>query len=652
MDKNKIIALLLVSLLFFGFSYFNTQEQEKYQAKKAEYELQQAQERAAEEAKFAASQPKVTQGVESAVSAEQSAQAAREQSVAAVGESLTAAMAAEAQIITLENEQLKIAFSTRGAEPKSVTLKEYTKYAPKGERTELVEMFDMAKSSMALEFYIRNGLNNQLIRTLDYTFEAQPITKTADGGEQLTMSLRFDTGAELQYIYTLYNSESDARNYLLDFKIRMRDMTAIMANQSALKLNWVATSFQNERGFSNENLYTTLAYHYPAENSIEELSAGDGDQSEEVSFRIDWVAFKQQYFSSALIAPDGGISTATVRYRTAQPNSGYIKTFDAQLALPIDPQKSDYSMALYFGPNKYSTLVDVNELGYGDLRLQELVPLGWGIFGWVNKFIVIPLFDFLREYISNFGIIILILAVFVKLLISPMTYSSYISMAKMRVVKPQIDELSARYPKPEDAQKKQAATMDLYRKTGINPMGGCIPMLIQMPIVIAMFRFFPASIELRDQSFLWANDLSSYDSIVTLPFEIPFYGDHVSLFALLMAVVLYFYSAMNYNQSASSQPQQIAGMKFMMVYMMPVMMLVWFNSYSSGLCYYYFLANLLTIAQTVLIRRMVDDQKIQAILQANAAKSKNSKKSKFQQRYEEMMAQQEAQREAQQKGKK
>ncbi len=638
MDKNKIIALLLVSLLFFGFSYFNTQEQEKYQAQKAEYELQQSKERAKEEAELGANKPATIEA-----STEQSAEAAKEQSIAAIGESLTNAKIAESQTITLENELLKVDFSTRGAAPQSVILKGYTKYAPKDERTELIKMFDPNKSSMNLEFYIRNGLNNQRIRSSEYTFEAQPIRRTADGGEELTMSLKFDTGAELQYIYTLYNSESDARNYLLDFKIRMKDMAAIMANQSSLKLDWTATTYQNERGFANENLYTTLAYHFPGENSIEELSAGDGDQSEDVNTKVDWVAFKQQYFSSAIIAPEGGISTAAVNYKTAGANSGYIKEFNARMTLPIDPAKSDYAMALYFGPNKYTTLNDVNELGYGDLNIEELVPLGWGIFGWVNKFIVIPLFDFLREYISNFGIIILILAVFVKLLISPMTYSSYVSMAKMRVVKPQIDELSLRYPKPEDAQKKQQATMELYRKTGINPLGGCIPMLIQMPIVIAMFRFFPASIELRDQSFLWANDLSSYDSIVTLPFEIPFYGDHVSLFALLMAVVLYFYSAMNYNQSASSQPQQIAGMKFMMVYMMPVMMLVWFNSYSSGLCYYYFLANLLTIGQTVLIRRMVDDTKIQAILQANAAKSKNSKKSKFQQRYEAMLAQQEAQ---------
>lgn len=273
--------------------------------------------------------------------------------------------------------------------------------------------------------------------------------------------------------------------------------------------------------------------------------------------------------------------------------------------------------------------------------MERLIPLGWGIFGWVNRWCVIPVFDFLRNYIPSFGIVILILAVLIRLVISPLTYKSYVSMAKMRLIKPQVDELAKKYPKQEDAMKRQQATMELYKKAGINPMGGCIPLLIQMPILIAVFRFFPASIELRDQSFLWADDLSSYDSVLNLPFSIPFYGDHVSLFALLMALSMFVYSYYNYQQTASAQPQ-MAGMKFMMVYMMPVMLLLWFNSYASGLCYYYLLSNLLTIGQTLVIRRMVDDSKIQAIMQANAARKSKGRKSKFQQRYEELMRQQEA----------
>ena len=261
---------------------------------------------------------------------------------------------------------------------------------------------------------------------------------------------------------------------------------------------------------------------------------------------------------------------------------------------------------------------------------------------------MIPVFDFLRNYISNFGIIILILVILVKLVIFPLTYKSYVSMAKMRLIKPKVDELNKKYPKQEDAMKRQQATMELYRKAGINPMGGCIPMLIQLPILIALFRFFPASIELREQPFLWADDLSSYDSVLNLPFSIPFYGDHVSLFALLMAVSLFGYSWYNYQQTASSQPQ-MAGMKFMMLYLMPIRMLLWFNSYSSGLCYYYLLSNLITIGQTLVIRRMVDDEKIHAIMEANAARKSKGKKSKFQQRYEELLRQQEEQQRARRK---
>ncbi|MFI3259828.1 MAG: membrane protein insertase YidC [Rikenellaceae bacterium] len=622
MDKNKLIAFALIAAIFFGFSYFNAQEQEKYAAQKALVEAQNP------TPSVEVAQPSPAQESVAAKSSE------------SFGESLSTAMSAEAETITLSNDVMSVDFSTRGAYVSGVTLSDYTKFS-EGERTELVEMFEREGAKMDLSFYIRRDLNNVRINTMDFVFEDAKVKKV-EGGEQLSMSLNFGGEAKLEYIYTLYNGEDDARNYLLDFTIRMENMTPVLANQSALTLDWSNKSFQNERGFSNENTYTTLSYHFVEERSIEELGVGTESKSESVSTAMDWIAFKQQYFSSAIIAPEGGISTADVSYVTAKPNSGYIKSFSAKMSLPLTPTTEEYRMALYYGPNKYATLKGINDLGYGDLRMQELVPLGWGIFGWVNKWLVIPIFDLLRGHIASFGIIILILSVFVKLLISPLTYNSYISMAKMRVIKPQVDAIAERYPKQEDAMKKQQATMDLYKKTGINPMGGCIPMLIQMPIIIAMFRFFPASIELRGESFLWASDLSSYDSILTLPFEIPFYGDHVSLFALLMAVVLYFYSAMNYNQSASSQPQ-MAGMKFMMVYMMPVMMLLWFNSYSSGLCYYYFLANILTIFQTLMIRRMVDDEKILAILRQNEVKNKNKKKSNFQLRYEAMVAEQERQ---------
>ncbi len=303
------------------------------------------------------------------------------------------------------------------------------------------------------------------------------------------------------------------------------------------------------------------------------------------------------------------------------------------------PFAEELHFGFYFGPNEYTILKKVVDNKGEELQLERMIPLGWGIFGWVNRWFVIPIFNLLRQFDLNFGIIILILALMVKLVIFPLTYKSYISMAKMRVIKPEMDALAAKYPKQEDAMKRQQATMELYKKAGVNPMGGCVLMLIQMPILIAMFRFFPASIELRGQHFLWADDLSSYDSILDLPFKIPFYGDHVSLFALLMTIALFIYSYMNYQQTAS-QPQ-MPGMKFMMLYMMPIMMLLWFNDYASGLCFYYFLSNLLTMGQTLLVRRMVDDDKIRAIMEANANKQKNKKKSKFQLRYEELMREQE-----------
>ena len=418
-------------------------------------------------------------------------------------------------------------------------------------------------------------------------------------------------------------------------------MAREMANQTQIGIEWSNTSYQNEKGFKNENMYTTVAYRFPGERSIEELGMSEESKSKQITSSLDWVAFKQQFFSSVFIAPQHNISYADLGFTTAQPGSGYIKDFTARMTVPYDAATEGYDFAFYFGPNKYSILKKVSLAEDDDLRMERLIPLGWGIFGWVNRWFVIPVFDFLRNYIPNFGIVILILAVLIRLIISPMTYKSYVSMAKMRLIKPQVDELAKKYPKQEDAMKRQQATMELYKKAGINPMGGCIPLLIQMPILIAVFRFFPASIELRDQPFLWADDLSSYDSILNLPFSIPFYGDHISLFALLMAASMFFYSYYNYQQTASTQ-QQVPGMKFMMVYMMPVLLLLWFNSYASGLCYYYLLSNLLTIGQTLVIRRMVDDSKIQAIMQANAARKSNGRKSKFQQRYEELMRQQEA----------
>ena len=528
-------------------------------------------------------------GVQAEVAAAEAAAAVRERQVETLGESLTAAREAEAEEFIVENDVMAVLFSTRGGQIKGVTLKDYTQYGPRGKRDRKIEMMDPATARFGLSFYLKNGLKNVPVNTLDYVFTAQPVVGETDGAKSVVMRLPVAERAYLEYRYLIYDTEAPERDYLVDFDVRLVNMAPEMANQTQIQIDWANTTFQNEKGFQNENMYTTLSYRFPDETSIEELGMSEGAKSKNISTQVNWVAFKQQFFSSVFIAPDN-VSYANLAFDTAAPESSLLKTFTAQMGVPYTPQTEGYDFAFYFGPNKYSILKKIGEPGGADIYLERLVPLGWGIFGWVNRWCVIPVFDFLRNYIGSFGIIIFILVLLVKLVISPLTYKSYVSMAKMRLVKPQIDELAKKYPKPEDAMKKQQATMELYKKAGINPMGGCIPMLIQMPILIAMFRFFPASIELREQPFLWADDLSSYDSIVNLPFSIPFYGDHVSLFALLMAVSLFGYSWFNYQQTASSQPQ-MAGMKFMMVYMMPIMMLLWFNSYSSGLCYYYLLSS-------------------------------------------------------------
>ena len=647
MDKKSIIGIAVVALLFFGFAYLNTQEQKKYQEEMAAWQAYQ-------DSVALATRPVVPAADSVALTAggqdpEQAAEAARERRVAALGEYLAAARDAEEREFVVENDVMAVTFSTRGGQIRDVLLKDYTKYAPRGERNIPVSLMDPATARFDLSFFVKNGLNNVKVNTMEYVFTPSAVETTADGARAVRMRLPISETAALEYEYLIYDTKTPARDYLVDFDVRLVNMAAEMANQTSIGIDWSNTSYQNERGFKNENMYTTVAYRFPGESSIEELSMSDEERSKEITTSVNWVAFKQHYFSSVFIAPQN-LSYADVGFTTAQPGSGYIKDFSARMTVPYTAQTTGYDFAFYFGPNEYSILKKVGDTdaGDGDLYLERLIPLGWGIFGWINRWCVIPVFDFLRNYIPSFGIIILILAVLVRLVISPLTYKSYVSMAKMRLIKPQVDELAKKYPKQEDAMKRQQATMELYKKAGINPMGGCIPMLIQMPILIAMFRFFPASIELRGQSFLWAGDLSSYDSVLNLPFSIPFYGDHVSLFALLMALSTFGYSYYSYQQTASSQPQ-MAGMKFMMLYLMPLMLLFWFNDYSSGLCYYYLLSNLLTIGQTLIIRRMVDDTKIQAIMQANAARKSNGRKSKFQQRYEELLRQQEAQQRAKRK---
>jgi YidC/Oxa1 family membrane protein insertase len=358
------------------------------------------------------------------------------------------------------------------------------------------------------------------------------------------------------------------------------------------------------------------------------------DAEESLKTDVRWLSFKSRFFAATLIGDEPFLNADIRAFNDEQiTDEHYLRSMDALIAVPFaNLQQQTFPMRMFYGPTKYRTLKKY------DLELQRQIPLGWSFFlmAWINIYIVIPVFDWLGGYGWNYGIVILLLTIMLKIVLFPIAYKTYKSSAKMRVLKPEIDEISKKFPKTEDAMKKQQATMALYKKAGVNPMAGCVPMLLQFPILIAMFRFFPSSIELRQQSFLWAHDLSSYDSILSLPFSIPFYGDHVSLFTLLMTISTIMYTKIN-NDMMGSTSNQMPGMKTMM-YIMPVMFLGIFNNYASGLSYYYLLANLITFAQMFVIRRTIDEDKILKQIQLNKAKP-TKKKSGFQKRLEDMAKQ-------------
>ena len=634
MDKKTIIGIVLMSLIFIGYVLYNSKQQAEYQ----EYlQSVQVEEPVAQEATAVEAEAQIADSLALAT--------AEQREVNMFGESLVAARSGEVKQIKMKNDYLTIDFTTRGGAMQRVVLEEYTKYAPKDERTEKVTLFDPESAMFDMEFYVKKGLNNVKVNTSEYVFQTEGVRREGDR-QVLTMQLEVAPGAFLQYEYILYDEKNPSRDYLVDFNVKLQNLSPVMAQQSTLGLAWSDRTYQNERSYKTENMYTTISYRLPGEDGVEDLGMGE-TRDEQVQSDVNWVAFRQQFFSQAFIAYDN-FAYADMGFVAEADGSGFVKQFSSRMGVAYTPQTTEYNFGLYCGPNKYAVLKDVVTPDGEELAMERLIPLGGWLVGWFNRWIVIPVFDFLRNYIASFGIIILILTILVKLLILPLTYKSYLSSAKMRVIKPEMDALNEKYPKQEDAMKKQQEMMNLYKKAGINPMGGCIPLLIQMPILIALFRFLPVSIELRGQSFLWSDDLSSYDSVLDLPFSIPFYGDHVSLFCLLMGIAMIGFSYLNYQQTASSQPG-MAGMKFMMVYMMPAMMLFWFNDYASGLCYYYLISQILTMIIMTSIRRFVDDDKIRYMMEKNSAKQKNKKKSKFQLRYEELMREQEEMMRQQQK---
>ena len=510
---------------------------------------------------------------------------------------------------SIENQDLKLVISNKGGKITSAFLKDYQDY-----NKNPLNLF--VKDSN--EFNIQILTEKELLNTKDLYFKV-----VQQNNDQIILRSTSINNQYIEFIYTIYN------NYMIDFDVNLVKINQIIpSNTNYIRLEWEMQTPQTEKSKSNQDMYTGIQYQYASDKEVDYLSYTKTDE-EKIKSKLSWVAFQQQFFS-AIILSETGLGKPTKLISTKNEKSQYIKNLKAEFELDYSHKDiENLKFKFYLGPNHYKILQSYN---YG---FEELIPLGWGIFGWVNKYIIINIFDLLSRYIANYGLIILLLTLIIKICLAPFTYKAFLSQAKMKVLKPEIDALTAKY-KEKDPLKSQQETMNLYRKAGVNPMGGCLPMLFQFPILLAMFKFFPASIELRQESFLWADDLSSYDSIMDLPFEIPFYGDHVSLFTLLMTISTLLYTRMNSSMATG----QMAQMKWMM-YLMPVMFLGFFNNYAAGLSYYYFLANMFTFGQQYVMKQFIDEEKLLKELEAN--KKKPKKKSKFQKKLEELQKKQELQ---------
>lgn len=527
----------------------------------------------------------------------------------------------ENTVTTLENELMKVSISSRGGMLSAVELKKYNTEV--GETPEPIQLFKGSNDGYSFTF----TTSDQRLDTREFNF-----TPVVESDTSVMMVLDLADGAQWGIRYTLH-----PQNYLVGMEIVQKGMGAVLPGSTAsADFNWHQTMARNEKGRVFEERNSAIYYKYVGE-SPDDLSE-QKDDSEQLNGRVKWVAFKNQFFSSVIIARNH-FSGADLK-STVLKSDEYLKDMTMSATLPYTV--ADGAVAafdFYFGPNDYPLLskLDKQISPDEDLDLTRLIPLGWGLFRYINTWIVIPVFTFLSSFISNYGIIILLLTIFIKLIIFPFTYKSYKSQARMRVLQPEIKEINEKYPGQENAMKRQQETMALYSRCGASPFSGCLPMLFQMPVLIAMFSFFPSAIELRGESFLWAKDLSAPDYIVTLPFSIPFYGNGVSLFCLLMTIVNIVYMRINMQNQPGGD--SMPGMK-MMMYIMPVMFLFIFNDYASGLSYYYFLSLLITIVQTWAFRHFIDEKKVREQLLANAKKPR--KKSGFMARLEEAQRQQQA----------
>ncbi len=635
MDKKSIIGIGLIFAILVVFSLINQPSKEEVAAiqHKRDSIAQVEAQRAVEQQKLLEQQEQQQTATDVTSTTDQNQ--LKQSKIDEFGVFGNAAIGEE-KFTTLENNQIKITFSNKGGRIYSVEVKGYQTH----DSLPLI-LFDGPETLFGLNFFSQNRsiqtdqlYFRQLGGTKNITVSGPNVKKGDEGKmkvnrenpggkESVTFRLEVEPGKFIEYVYTLEHN-----SYLVNFDMNMQGMNQYIAsNQSYLNFSW-AFDVPRQEHYSKfgEDRYTNITYKF-FEDEVDNLDKNKSDEAN-LSTRVKWIGFKQLFFSSTLIA-DEFFANAQVRQDKYEyeNNHDYLGNFKADIALPYSGKTSEtVGMQFFFGPNHYQTLKQYN------IDLERQIDLGYVVIRQVNQYLIIPVFNFLRRFIDNFGIIILLLTILIKTVLFPFTYKSFMSQAKMKALKPEIDEINEKFGK-EKAMEKQQATMALYKKAGVNPMGGCLPMVLQMPILFAMFFFFPTSIELRGESFLWATDLSTYDSILNLPFEIPFYGDHVSLFCLLMTVTTIISTKL--NQSAATS-QGMPGMQTMM-YMMPIMFLFLLNNYPSGLSYYYFLANLITIGQTYLIRSFVDDDKIRATLHAN--KKKPVKKSNFQKRLEDMAKQ-------------
>ena len=633
MNKNTIIGFVVIGVIMFGFSWYQSSQMKEQVKQQQEAQIQKQIEQT-EEALIASEQAAIAdtlEGLQQVTVQEEPVEMIPAAPDAPYKDTLLNKAFTEVlpQFDTLSTDLVEIVFTTKGAQPYSLKLNKYNAYNPENPDAPkplyLIRPGTCSDYNISFELSERASAKNDVLNTRDFHFQLE----SAEASDTVVMKLPFEGG----YIQQKYWIDDDS--YMLKNEMSVVGLNQIVDDiTDSYTTDWKLYVPRLEKGYKNEKQYSKLDYYFSGEDDVEEIAKGKSE-SETVNSRIDWFAFQQQFFS-AIVTPAKEFTSAKFDVRFYDEKEYY--NYD-ELMLCHATLKSSFDLGaeslvapcdFYIGPNDYKTLKSY------DRNYEDIIPLGSWLVSWFSKLVIIPVFDFLGKFISNYGIIILLMTILIKLLISPLTIKSYKSTAKMQVLKPEIDKLNEKYPKQEDAMKKQQAMMALYQKAGVSPMGGCLPMLLQMPILFAMFRFFPASIELRQQHFLWADDLSAYDSIIEFS-RIPLLGDHISLFALLMALSMFIYSKMSSAQMADGG---MPGMKFMSLYLMPIMMFFICNSLSSALSYYYLLSNLITMGMTWYIRKyVVTEDKIRA--QMAAAATKPRQKSKWQLRLEEAQRMQE-----------